>query len=76
MMWIARQGGKGGKGMVRRLVDGGMCCNPSFQRGRKGRDERRQILLDRLPENIQVDIEIGMDEPIPHPDDILPGNLG
>ena len=34
-------------------------------------DEGRQVILHRLPENIQVDVEIGVDEAMTHADNVL-----
>jgi len=44
--------------------------NASFN----GSDQWGKVVLHSSPENLQVDIEIGMDQTISHPDDILPWN--
>lgn len=41
----------------------------------EARNEGRHVTLHRLPEDIQVDVEIGMNEAMAHADNILPGNL-
>lgn len=37
---------------------------------------RGQLSCDRTPHNIKVDIEITVDQAMPHADDVHPGNPG
>lgn len=39
-------------------------------------DQGRQIFLHGVPEDIEIDAEIGVDEPVSHCDYVVPGNAG
>src|SRR5205823_4416983 len=39
---------------------------------RKRMDQHWKILFDNLPDIVEVDVEIRMDEPMPHADDLVP----
>src|SRR5690242_18193960 len=42
----------------------------------QSRHERRQIELNRLPDYVQVDGVVTVDQPVAHADDLRPRNLG
>lgn len=37
-------------------------------------DQRREVILHSSPEDIQVDVKVGMNQPVTHADDVIPGN--
>jgi len=39
-------------------------------------DEGRQILVDGLPDDVQIDIEVTVDEPIAHSRHLVPSDSG
>lgn len=39
-------------------------------------DKRRNTLLDRVPHLLEIDPEVLMDKPVPHPGDLSPRHLG
>jgi len=47
-----------------------LCDHPRFQ----GRDQRGEIFLHGLPEDIQIDVKVPMNQPVTHADDVIPGN--
>jgi len=49
---------------------------PVLRREFQHRQKRRQRLRHRLPEPVEVDAPIDVDEHVPHADDLRPGNLG
>ena len=42
----------------------------------KRQDKRWQVARDRVPDTIEIDVTVSMDEPIPHGDDDCPGDFG
>ncbi len=55
-----------------RSVSGLLCLENSSD----SLDQRGQVIFDRTPDNVPVDIKIHMDEPISHPHDLSPWDRG
>jgi hypothetical protein len=45
------------------------------QEGYQDGNQSWKLLGDRAPENIQVDVKLGMHKPVPHSDDRIPWNV-
>ena len=39
-------------------------------------DQRRDVSLNGAPENVEVNIKVGVDQAVAHRDDVVPRNLG
>jgi hypothetical protein len=48
-----------------------------FWRDNPGKDinKGRQIMLDDLPDDLLIYVEVIMDNPMPHPDNLMPGDF-
>jgi hypothetical protein len=40
------------------------------------REQSREVLTDRLPQHVEVDVEVVVNKPVPHPGRALHGTAG